>query len=290
MEGNTCAMVITNGYYTRVTPMADRKDSARALEEMEKDIGSPEKLITDLAPELSGKHTEWMKTIRKYDIDLTWSEKGRKNQNHAAEREIGILKGRWKRQKTEKNIPERLWDRSLVYESKVLQPISRGNGQRPGLEQVTGRTPDISEYCDFGFYDLVWYYPGSGVKLDTVDDTRKLGRWMGVSHRVGSDMCYWILTVSGKLISNTSVQHVIRTEYESPATKALIKEFNEKLSERLAVDNFILPEVPETLYIEDEPEEQPEYRRGITPEEAEYGDTFGKPAMEVDDMRFRRSN
>ena len=24
------------------------------------------------------------------------------------------------------------------------------------LEKVTGETPDISEYLDFGFYDMVW--------------------------------------------------------------------------------------------------------------------------------------
>ena len=27
----------------------------------------------------------------------------------------------------------------------------------PIMEQVTGETPDISEYLDFGFYDWVWY-------------------------------------------------------------------------------------------------------------------------------------
>jgi hypothetical protein len=97
-------------------------------------------------------------------------------------------------------------------------------------------------------------------------------------------MCYWILTVSGKIIANTSVQHVIRTEYETPETKAKIDEFNGKLNDRLALDNFKMPEIPGTMYLDDEPEEAPEYRRGIAPEDAEYGDMYGKPVMEADDM------
>jgi hypothetical protein len=36
--------------------------------------------------------------------------------------------------------------------------MSRGNDGRPGYEQVTGETPDISEWLDFEFYDLVWWW------------------------------------------------------------------------------------------------------------------------------------
>jgi hypothetical protein len=28
---------------------------------------------------------------------------------------------------------------------------------RTPMEALTGKTPDISEYLDFGFYDLVWF-------------------------------------------------------------------------------------------------------------------------------------
>ena len=72
--------------------MVSTKDSARALIEMEHDVGAPEKLVMGLAPEPSGEHTEWMKMARRHDIDMHWIEKGRKNQNCHAEREIGELK------------------------------------------------------------------------------------------------------------------------------------------------------------------------------------------------------
>ena len=132
---------------------------------------------------------------------------------------------------TQKGVPQRLWDRGLVHESELLSLISRGNGKRPGREQVTGNTVDISEYCDFEFYDLVWFHAGGNHKLETTEDARRLGRWLGISHWVGSDMCYWIMTESGKMIANTTVQHVVRTDLEDPATKARIDGFNRKVEE-----------------------------------------------------------
>ena len=68
------------------------------------------------------------------------------------------MKKRWKRRMIQKRVPKRLWDYGLVYEAEILSLISRGHGKRPGLKQVTGKTVDISEYLDFTFYNMVWYY------------------------------------------------------------------------------------------------------------------------------------
>ena len=57
-----------------------------------------------------------------------------------------------------KNGYSRLWDYGLVYEGKLLTRMSRGNDGRSGYKQVTGETPDISEWLDFEFYDLVWWW------------------------------------------------------------------------------------------------------------------------------------
>ena len=73
---------------------------------------------------------------------------------------------------------------------------------RTGLEKVTGETPDVSEYVDFSFYDWCWYKENAGM------GEMKLGRWLGVSHRTGSLMSFWVLTPSRKVVSRTSVQCV----------------------------------------------------------------------------------
>ena len=56
-----------------------------------------------------------------------------------------------------KQVPKRLWDRGVVYESEILSRMARGPSKRSGYEMVTGNTPDISEWLDFEFYDLVWW-------------------------------------------------------------------------------------------------------------------------------------
>ena len=84
------------------------------------------------------------------------------------------------------NCPFRVWDFALVYKAEILSMITRGNDLVPGLEMITGETVDITEYLDFAFWDLVWF-------TSDQEDGPCLGRWLGVSHCVGSALCYHIL-------------------------------------------------------------------------------------------------
>ena len=126
-------------------------------------------------------------------------------------------------------VSKRLWDFGLVYESELLSRMSRGRYRRTGYEEVTGDTADISEWLDFEIYDLV-YCIDIPNKPDTSDDVKRLGRWLGISHSVGSDMCYWLIIDCGKLISKTLVEHMIRDNYLNPEVKKQIDEFNDKLN------------------------------------------------------------
>jgi len=126
----------------------------------------------------------------------------------------------------------------LEWQARIMQIILQGFNQRTAYEMVTGRTPDISEYCDFDFYDLVWDW------LNTVEPQNDinccLARWVGVAHRVGSTMCYWLIPVSRRVIANTSVQHVIADDHLSPAIKRQIDQFDAALTEHLDDANFML--------------------------------------------------
>jgi hypothetical protein len=113
--GNTCANVFTQGKFTRVIPMTSRKDAGKkSLIEFTDDVGIPERLITDGATEFTGRHTEFVKEARRMRIMLHTTEQGRKNQNHAAVREIGFLAKRWKLRMTKKKVPKWLWDFGLI--------------------------------------------------------------------------------------------------------------------------------------------------------------------------------
>ncbi len=70
-------------------------------------------------------------------ILLHTTEQGRKNQNHAAEREIGFLAKWWKLRMRKKKVPKRLLDFGLVYESKLLSWMTRGKSK--GVSEVEMR-------------------------------------------------------------------------------------------------------------------------------------------------------
>ncbi len=102
------------------------------------------------------------------------------------------------------------------------------------MEQLTGETPDISEYLDFSFYDWVWYKDNAGV------GDNMFGRWLGVSHRVGNLMSYWILTNHSRVISRTTVQRVTNLERSTMEVKQRSQEFDEHIRELLIDDNHII--------------------------------------------------
>lgn len=144
-----------------------------------------------------------------------------------------------------------------------------------------GNTPDISEWADFTFFDRVWYHvPGN--TLSTAN--RRLGRWLGISHRVGSDLCYWILTEAGHVIASTTVQHVTSEDAAQPATQTLLATFDRMITTRLDDTQFTHDPLPGlTPYIQDEyPAIDPD--PSLVPPITEYGDMAVEDLPEADDV------
>lgn len=267
---NNGAFVITNGDYTEVYPTSTRSSAADALLDFCDNVGIPERLKTDLAPEFAGKRTEFGKVARRNGINLTFAERGRENQVFPVDLQIRELKKRWHNKMTAKGAPSRVWDYGLKHQASISNFISRGKSGRTGYEKLTGETPDISEYCDFDFWDLVWCFQKKHPGVGEAD--RHLGRWAGISHRVGSDMCYWIIPVSGTPISRTTVQHVTLEDMRNPEIKKQIDEFDRKLNERMDDTNFTNPEATD-FAIQDLEDDQAAYGDGTqTPGDEEYGD------------------
>ncbi|KAI2501269.1 Reverse transcriptase (RNA-dependent DNA polymerase) [Fragilaria crotonensis] len=251
---------------------------ARALTEFADDVGIPDSLLSDGAPEIVGPKTDFMKEVNRLKIRLKRSEVGRSNQNYAAEREIGELKKRWRNRMLKRKVPPRLWDYGLVYETNILNRIPRGQQLRTGIEIVTGETPDISEWIDFEFYDRVWYYDQKKIEID--GSGRRLARWLGVAHRVGSDLCYWLLLESGNVIARTTVQHVVRDDYLNNDVKTEIESFDRAVDERLSDQNFMV-NAADGFYIQDEFDEVPS---GTVRTDEDYGDMDTPDTLDADDI------
>ena len=101
--------------------------------------------------------------------------------------------------------PRALWSYGIPYVSNIMQITasfaSDFQGRTP-LEALTCETPDISQFLGFGFYGIFWFREDSGL------GETKLGRFLGVSHSVGSLMSYWVLPSSSIPITRTTVQRV----------------------------------------------------------------------------------
>ena len=85
---------------------------------------------------------------------------------------------------------------------------------------MTGETPGISEYLDFGFYDHVSYKENAGLGMTAIR------RWLGLYHRVDRIMSYWILTQKGTVISRTTVQRLNIIERDTDEVKASVSKFD----------------------------------------------------------------
>jgi hypothetical protein len=80
------------------------------------------------------------------------------------------------------------------------------------------------EYLDFGFYNHVSFKENAGLGVTLI------GRWLGVSHRVGGLILYWNLTMQRTIISCTNVQRATNLEKETDKVKAAVSEFDSEMS------------------------------------------------------------
>ena len=286
LSGYKCAQLITNGSFTRVYPMESKSSAeiAHALQEFVNDVGVPDTLTFDLATEQSGRHTEVVQLMRRLNIKPRMAEKGRGiTQNSRAEAEIREVKTKWKARMRMSQVPNRLWDYGLVYVAEIQSLLARGPDKRTGIERLTGDTIDISEWLDFDFYERVSYWDQK--KMDMTDEQAKLGRWLGIAHRVGSDMTYWILTESGKVIARSTVQHVTIADMATDEMKTRVQTFDSNISERLADDDFVIPLHDGAFYLQDD-DSDPDPLINATPTDAEYGDMLQNDQLDADDIEF----
>ena len=145
---------------------------------------------------------------------------------------IKIIKGKSKRIKVQRNISKRFWDFGLVLESDIYS-WTAGKDGRPYLEQLTGDSIDISKFLEFYFCDLVWF-----CNNHSYDTNPMLGRWLGVSHSVGSALYYWILSEKRKFLSRTTVQNLTSEEPRDYDFQEWIRDYHGYLEDSLGSKDF----------------------------------------------------
>ena len=122
-----------------------------------------------------------------------------------------------------KKVPKEFWDYGMLWFCEIQQRIHRRTHWIDGgipLEKINGETEDISDYIDFGFYDWVWFHENAGL------GERGIGRWIGVSHRTGGAMSYWILKANVYFLSRTTVQRTTNLESEISENQLMFSDFD----------------------------------------------------------------
>ena len=108
--------------------------------------------------------------------------------------------------------PRALWSCVIPYVSKIMIITASFAADLQGrtlLEALNVEIPDISQYLDFGLYDRVWF------KEDAVLGETKLGRFLGVSHHIGSLMSYLVFPARRIPMSRTTLQRVTSLESQT---------------------------------------------------------------------------
>ena len=250
IRGDTMAQIFVNNVdFVKLIPMRRKAEAGDSLVEFIQDVGIPSEMHTDMSKEQTlGK---WGQTMKKFDIKSTQSEPYSPWQVRA-EGCIREVKKSTRQIMTSTKAPKCLWDYCAVYVCEIRCLTAHSHfalqGRTP-YEMVTGRTPDISEYVEFQWYDMLWYYD----QEDFPEDRRRLGRWLGVAHRVGQACCYYILPESGEPSVGSTVQPVTDDERKSIDFQEKQRAFDLAIEARLGqADIPVMPN--EFLIDEDEPD------------------------------------
>eukprot|EP00957_Ditylum_brightwellii_P138574 10562302-Ditylum_brightwellii.AAC.1 len=175
---------------------------------------------------MTGLNTTFQKTARHLHIKTSTIEAHSPCQS-PQERQIGELRQQSRDKRRKKNITFRLWD------------FNARTG-RTGAEAVTRDTPDISEWINFDLWHRVWYWDSPHK-----EDNPLPGRWLQVSHYVGSAMCYWVIGKKCKVISRTTVQHITDSELKTDEIKAQFVELDKAVASHLDNPNFVQEGLPD---------------------------------------------
>ena len=203
-RGNKYAhlMCSANGLYF-VHPMPLKSDASTALAKFFRKFGiMTDHLHMDNAPELTAG--DYRKTANNHTVNCTSTELHSPWQNRA-ESGINKVKKHTRPAMKQERIPGAARDYVLSWSAEVLSHLAFAtNGNRSGIENVLGDSPDISHLLYFDIYQPVHY-------LEQVVAFPE-DHWLGPSHDVGQALCYWIMKPNGEVVSRLTVKAITKSD------------------------------------------------------------------------------
>lgn len=228
-RGNKCAQVFATDFgWSRVYPMKSKGLAHEGLSCLLQNDGVPPAIICDGAKEMV--EGEFRRKLKEASCQLKQLEPYSPWTN-AAEREIKELKKGASRKMIARQVPKRLWDDCLEFESHIrsntVNSVYKLNGEVPETV-MSGQTSDISQFCEFGFYDWTMWFDE---KAKFPDGAWTLGRYLGPSIDVGPAMTSKILTKKGTVLHRSTYRPL--SEKEVVTMTDDFKLFNESIQAKL---------------------------------------------------------
>ena len=251
-----CQVFGNRQMFCEAYPIQKKSDCDDALKKFLREYGASDFMVTDGSREQTSKGTKFQATLRKNNIVPVITQPHRPNQN-PAETVIRELRKKWYRGIFRTNCPRALWNYGLPHYAKLMQLTATNaaglKGKTP-LGALTGETPDISQYLDFGWYDWVWFKENAGL------DVPKLGRFLGIASSSSNMMTFHILPESGIPVQAGTVQRVTEPEKQTDAVKERMKVFTDKIADkfkegRLSLDGDSKPKLEDWADLLEEDEQ-----------------------------------
>ena len=231
IRGNNGGQVYTNSTdWIKIYPTSSKGDCHETFDLLAHREGVPDTLISDQAKEET--MGQMRKKVREAGVHYKECEPYSPFQNRA---EAGIreLKRAVKRSMVKKGSPMRLWDYCAELQGDIRSNTALDLYALGGLTPETlikGSTPDISRLVEHEWYDWVKF---RDIVPSFPDTNEVLGRWLGPSADIGSEMCYHILKPNGRVVQRTTVRALTQTEVESELEKTSRAAFDAQIEAKL---------------------------------------------------------
>ena len=217
-RGHTCCQLfVTDKGFIFVVPMKSKGEVLSAVKEFAKAVGAPNAIISDAAKEQTSadirKFCNSMgTTLRVLEEHTPWSNK--------AELYIGLIKEAVRKEMRHTNCPLVFWDYCVEWRARVnnltARPLFQLHGSTPH-QDVFGEEGDISNLCQFGFYDWC-YFRDQGTKFPFNKEV--LGRVLGPARGTGNEMAQWILKSNGQVVPRRTARPLQVAELHSATEQA----------------------------------------------------------------------
>ena len=212
-RGNTCCQVFVSDKGLVATyPMSTASQFEDALHLFCKEIGVPINIVAD--PHPSQKKPSVRRFCDQVGTTLRLLEKSTQWANRA-ELYIGLLKEAVRKDMRASNAPMVLWDYCIQRRAKIHNVTPRNLFQNDGLSPFTatfGVPDDISNICNFGWYEWVYYRDHGIFPINK----EKLGKVLGPIKNEGNEMAQAVLASTGRIYPRRTIRRLRVAELHDP--------------------------------------------------------------------------